>query len=61
MMVEELITIENKAVHAMVQKLEVQLVNYLTATGTDIGLLTNFGADRLQLKRRHRTYKPKGT
>lgn len=61
MMVEELVLIENKAVHALIPKHEVQLVNYLTATGTDIGLLLNFGADRLQFKRKHRTYKPKGS
>ena len=38
---------------------EVQLVNYLTATGIEIGLLLNFGAERLEFKRKARTYRPK--
>jgi len=33
---------------------EVQLVNYLTATNHDLGLLLNFGAISLQFKRKHR-------
>jgi GxxExxY protein len=51
--------VENKAVQGLHPIHEVQLVNYLTATGVDIGLLLNFGADRLQVKRKHRTYRPK--
>jgi len=59
MVVEELILIENKAVQALNPAHEVQLVNYLTATGIEVGLLLNFGAERLQFKRKHRTYRPK--
>ena len=59
MWVEDLILIENKAVQTIHPKHEVQLVNYLTATGVDIGLLFNFGADRLQFKRKYRTYRPR--
>lgn len=59
MLVENLILIENKAVHALVPAHEVQLVNYLTATGIEIGLLLNFGAERLEFKRKTRTYRPK--
>jgi GxxExxY protein len=33
---------------------EVQLVNYLVATGLDEGLLLNFGAERLEFKRKFR-------
>jgi hypothetical protein len=40
---------------------EVQLVNYLTATGIEIGLLLNFGTERLEFKRKTRTYRPKKT
>jgi GxxExxY protein len=59
MVVEGLIMVKNKAVQGLHPIHEVQLVNYLTATGVDIGLLLNFGADRLQVKRKHRTYRPK--
>ncbi len=56
MLVESKILIENKAVQAMSIVHEVQTVNYLTATGIDVGLLLNFGASRLEFKRKHRTY-----
>ena len=57
--VEGVVLIENKAVQSLAAAHEVQLVNYLTATGIEVGLLLNFGADRLEFKRKHRTYKPK--
>ena len=57
--VEEVVIVENKAIQALATAHEVQLVNYLTATGVDIGLLFNFGADRLEFKRKHRTYRQK--
>jgi len=59
MFVEDTVIIENKAVHAFHPVNEVQLVNYLTATCVDVGLLFNFGADRLQFKRKHRTCRPR--
>ena len=49
--------VENKAVSALTKAHEVQLVNYLTATRIDDGLLLNFGAERLQYKRKFRTIK----
>jgi GxxExxY protein len=61
MLVEDRVLIENKAVVSLHAAHEVQLVNYLTATGIDIGLLLNFGASRLEFKRKHRVYKPKQT
>ena len=58
MLVENCVIVENKAVQTITVAHEVQLVNYLTATGIDIGLLFNFGASRLQYKRKHRNYCP---
>ena len=57
MLVGGLVIVENKAVQALTTSHEVQLVNYLTATGVDIGLLLNFGADRLQFKRKSRVFR----
>ena len=51
--------IELKANQTLVLANEAQLVNYLTATGIEIGLLINFGAQRLEFKRKTRVYRPK--
>jgi GxxExxY protein len=59
MLVANVVMIENKAAQALHSAHEVQLVNYLTATGVEIGLLLNFGAEKLEFKRKHRTYRPK--
>jgi GxxExxY protein len=45
---------ELKAINSLSKADEVQLVNYLTATNCDFGLLFNFGAQSLQFKRKHR-------
>ena len=58
MVVENRVMLELKANHAIAPANEVQLVNYLTATGIEIGLLLNFGAERLEFKRKTRTYRP---
>ncbi|HUW24959.1 MAG TPA: GxxExxY protein [Gallionella sp.] len=59
MLVNDHVLIENKAVQVLATAHEVQLVNYLTATGINIGLLLNFGAERLEFKRKTRIYRPK--
>lgn len=59
MLIADRVMLELKANQAIVPANEVQLVNYLTATGVEIGLLLNFGAERLQIKRKSRTYRPK--
>jgi GxxExxY protein len=59
LLVEDLVMLELKANQALAPANEVQLVNYLTATGIEIGLLLNFGAERLEFKRKSRTYRPK--
>jgi GxxExxY protein len=58
-LVAERVIVEEKAVQALVPAHEVQLVNYLTATGIEVGLLLNFGAQRLEYKRKSRTYREK--
>ena len=59
MLVEGRVMLELKANQSLAPANEVQLVNYLTATGTETGLLLNFGAERLEFKRKTRTYRPK--
>ena len=49
--------IELKAVSCLIVEHEVQLVNYLTATGKDIGLLINFGGRSLEFKKKFRKTK----
>ena len=56
--VDESVVIELKAAQTLVKHHEVQLVNYLTATGIECGLLLNFGPS-VQVKRKFREYKPK--
>lgn len=55
--VEKRIIIEIKAIQHLMSAHEAQLVNYLTATKIDCGLLINFGGERLEIKRKYRTYK----
>ena len=57
MLVEKRVIVENKAVEQLCPAHEVQLVNYLTATEYDFGLLLNFGAPSLQYKKKFRIYR----
>lgn len=52
--VENAVICELKSVTQLVKAHEVQLVNYLTATGKDVGLLINFGPNRVEVKRKVR-------
>jgi len=56
MLIAGQVIIENKAVLNLTGTHETQVVNYLTATSIDIGLLINFGAPSLQYKRKYRRY-----
>lgn len=56
--VEERIIVELKAVQSLTKEHEIQLVNYLTATKVDTGLLINFGASAVKVRRKFRDYKP---
>ena len=55
--VDNRLILELKATTYLTVANEIQLVNYLTATGIDDGLLINFGADQLQFKRKYRVYR----
>jgi GxxExxY protein len=54
LLVNDSVIVELKASQALAKPHEVQLVNYLTATGFNEGLLLNFGADRLEFKQKFR-------
>ena len=56
--VEDRVLVDLKAVLSLQKEHEVQLVNYLTATKIDTGLLINFGPS-VEIKRKFRTYKQK--
>ena len=60
MLVEGCVLVELKAVRALAPTHEAQIVNYLVATGIEIGLLLNFGAERLEFRRKTRTYRRPG-
>jgi len=50
--VNDIIILELKAIRQLAKAHEVQLVNYLTATGKPIGLLINFGETKVEVKRK---------
>ena len=56
LLIDDIIIIELKAVENLAPIHETQLVNYLTGTGLDIGLLINFGSS-VKVKRKYRVYK----
>lgn len=53
-LLEDKVIIELKAVRALTPEHQAQLINYLNATGIEVGLLVNFGNPRLEYKRLHR-------
>jgi GxxExxY protein len=57
-LVEKELIVELKAIRTLTAIDEVQTVNYLTATRKDVGLLLNFGAERLQFKKKFRESLP---
>lgn len=56
LLVDDVLIIENKAMQKLAISHEIQLVNYLTATGLNEGLLLNFGSRRLEFKKKFRIY-----
>ena len=55
--VENKVIVELKAVANLLPVHEAQLVNYLTATKIDDGVLINFGSEHIEVKRKYRLYK----
>ena len=54
-LVDNSIILELKSVRRLVRAHEVQLVNYLVATGIDVGLLLNFTENKVEVKRKVRS------
>lgn len=50
-LVENKVIVELKAVKALAPEHQAQVVNYLNATGIEVGLLINFGNPKLEYKR----------
>jgi GxxExxY protein len=49
--VEEKVIVELKAAKAIAPEHQAQIINYLNATGIEVGLLINFGSSKLEYKR----------
>ena len=56
----DLVVVELKAIKALTGGDQAQLINYLKATGTQRGLLINFGSPRLECKRMVLGFDPDG-
>jgi len=52
MIVNDAIIIELKSVRRIIKAHEIQLVNYLVATGKPLGLILNFGERKVEIKRK---------
>ncbi len=55
-LVNDMIILELKSVRKVIAAHEVQLVNYLVATGKHVGLLLNFGESGVDVKRKYKNY-----
>ena len=55
-LVDRTFILELKSVRQPATAHEVQLVNYLTATNIETGLLINFGPENVDVRRTYRTY-----
>ena len=59
MIVEDTVIVELKSVRRIVVAHEIQVVNYLVATGKQIGLILNFAESKVEVKRKVKEL-PKG-
>jgi len=60
LLVEGKVAVELKAVKALAPEHQAQLINYLNATQTDVGLLASFGNPQLEYKRCYRGLQSRG-
>ena len=52
LLIENKVLVENKAIKKITNQDEAQLINYLKTTQLKVGLLFNFGSERLEMIRR---------
>ncbi|MDD5064793.1 MAG: GxxExxY protein [Phycisphaerae bacterium] len=55
-LVEDTIILELKSIKQITKAHEVQLVNYLAATGKPVGLILNFAEQKVEVKRKVKDY-----
>ncbi len=53
-LVEDTIILELKSVRRIIKAYEIQVVNYLVAIKKDVGLILNFGEQKVEVKRKVR-------
>lgn len=53
-LIENTVVVELKSVRTLSPQHEAQLVNYLVATGKDVGLLINFAETKVEIRRKTR-------
>jgi GxxExxY protein len=58
LLVEDNVIVELKATSRILAEHKAQVINYLNATGIDVGLLVNFGNPRLEYYRLHKSINP---
>jgi GxxExxY protein len=56
-LVENAVVLELKSVKRIIRSHEIQVVNYLTATRKEIGLILNFSETKVEVKRKVRSLK----
>ncbi len=57
LLIENRLILELKSVSKLCTSHEVQVVNYMNATGIEDGLLINFGPDKVELMHKYKNYK----